>query len=257
MALRDLLTSAMIGQAEHLIRSAPDGVLKMLQSDPLLSGYVELIESATAPLIQLEAKEGKLTGEIGVLTREMQERDAIADSLISGADEMTAGALTLCADDALRGRLIAARAAIFGGDGRARLTQAPYAALGGEALQMAARMTPDDWDALDTVRVQDVSVADALRRWMELAKDITQREAQRASLRALVATDDTATTRADILQARHHWVRVLNAFTAAVNISGLSDDARRDLLASLREAEEKASAAARARASSAPAAPTP
>lgn len=239
MALKDFSTPLMIAQTGYLLDPSPQGGWNLWKDEPLLAGYVSLLRDAVKPLDHMEAKLGKLSAEIAALTRAQQDDDMLGDSLLAGVDELLLGGARVC--EAYRQRLEAARAAVLGAEGRIRLIRAPYAALAGEAAQMRARLTEDDWDTLAKVQVFDVSAADALRLWLKLADAITQREAARAALR--VQADDSTISRADVVRARHYWVRTVKAFLSAVEVSGLSDTARAALLAPLQEADRKAVAA--------------
>jgi hypothetical protein len=242
MGLKDLASATMISIGNGLTTASTDPTVgkaaAILARDPLLSSYVLHIITATNALIHLEAKVGKIAGKVGELTRLLLSEDAEGDGLIAGFDEVVAGAAAICGDEALQAALLTARVAALGGEGRGRLVNASFFALSGEAVQMKQRLQPEHWQALDRVRAGDVTASDALRRWMSIADNISQMEVQRSQLR--VQADDTEVSRAEALNARYQWIRVINAFLSTVEISTLSDADRAFILAPLLEAERKA-----------------
>ncbi len=242
----------MITQGKLLTKPAPEGVADLVQGDALLVTIGERVTQATTPLLQAEARVGSIGGQIGELTQELLEDDALNDGIIGGVDDLTAGAVALCEDPHLRQTLTETRDVLFSEGGRARYTQAPYSALGGEAGQMTTRLTPEHWDALSKVKVGDVSAADGLRRWLTLAEAISDKESRRSQLRT--QTDDNALERAEIIKLRNAWIRAMNTFISAVELSSLSPSDRERLLGPVREADRKATEA-RLRKSAPPATP--
>lgn len=254
MSLRDFLTATMIAQGQILTKPAPHGVADLVQSDVILVAVGERVTQATVLLVHAEERAGSIKGEVGKLTQELLVDDALGDGIIGAEDELTAGAVALCEDPHLREALVETREVLFGEGGRARYTQAPYGALGGEAEQMTARLQPKHWEALSKVRVGDVSAADGLRRWLVIAQGISDKESQRAQLRT--KTDENAVERAEIVKLRNAWIRAMNTFVSAVELSDLSAADRERILAPLREADQKATEA-RLRKSAEPVAATP
>lgn len=238
MAFRDLGSSSMISIGDRCTTPEPDGVCGLLEADEVLKVYPARIKSVTVPLAEMEEKLGTVTSEIGELTVKINEDDAEGDAIIGGFDDFTTGAAAVCGDPVLSAAIRAARNAALGSEGRARLVQATYISLAGEATQMETRLTPEHWQTLDQIRVAQVTASDVLRYWMSLARSISKKEVRRGELRS--KSDGSEITRGQVAKARNQWIRVMNSFLSAIEISDLTEEQRALVLTPIQEAERNA-----------------
>jgi hypothetical protein len=97
------------------------------------------------------------------------------------------------------------------------------------------------------VRVDDRSLADVYRAWIEAGKQLGRHVQERARVEASLGAGGTSTPRTSVRKVRAAWIRAVHLLLDVQDFLGLSAEAREMMLAPLQDGIDDALARRRAR----------
>jgi len=175
---------------------------------------------------------------------EQSKLDLRHDSLIRGVYHLCTATAELLGGDA-GADLITLRDTLIP-DGLSSM-QKTYRAEAGQAIQLAARITPEIKSKAKTILVgpgpQKHSLLTYLNEWITVGKRLGALEDEKAQL---IAEQSNAATGTALVQARNRWIRVVNALVADADLAEIDAAADLTIFGPLRDAEKKAEGRSRA-----------
>jgi hypothetical protein len=233
MAYRDFSSQTMIGLSKEWVdpqRSRPT-----LESYPILAGGLEAVDDAHENLVVTRKRAGSVEKEIEELTDELTQLDALHDRKGSGVHKILDAGVELADDPAEAELYRAARDKLF--PNGAMVSQGSYLEQAGAAAQARKQLTPDTRAFLAAITVGNATLLDHVLIWLDAGDAI----GEKVNLRAQLTGDsDNAVDAGDVYQARMQWIRATHALVALLELSNITPDDRRHILASLHEAERNA-----------------
>lgn len=245
MNLKNLTLAEQLSEGK-LLCEANSAIAQIFGKDAMVMMVRDKLSKRNEVLETIQLAQGALSQEVQQLTDEALMLDADNDRDIGAVEDVGRGAIVLAQDAALADALGAALARIFATP-RAQLVVGSYAGMAGEADRVARALTAEDRAALAQVRVGAATLLDALERWMQGCRSLTQVSQRRDQL--LAQQDATRVSSGAVTEARHAWIRDVHTLVAVVEGSDtLSADERTLALASLRATVKRAAERAASRA---------
>lgn len=236
MNLKDLSIQTMISLSAAWIDPARER--SSLEASPITAVYLPAIDAMHAALVATQPRDVS-SAELTALIAEETAEDTIHDRMLRGAHWVLSGLAEITDSEEERKAYLAARDTLA--PEGLRETQRAYTAESGEIHRLEARLTPEVKALLGNVKAPGGTLWDATKRRMKAGKKLGLLEAKRVKLEAEVnAVKRDSTSRADVLRARNAWIRVVRALEAALDLDGVSEEAKAAVLAPLNDAGTRA-----------------
>ncbi|TXD34077.1 hypothetical protein FRC98_19670 [Lujinxingia vulgaris] len=234
MSLTYLNSPSMIAVFEDLLNSPEKR--KIFESDPMVAPFVGPMEAANRDLIFLTRQEGECARELKEIGDELKECSERHNALCRALDAGFTFATYLCQTPREQRPIETARAVVLP-DGLSVINSA-YRDQAGHALRVEDRLDTALRDTLGRVLFDGEDLNALVDEYVTIGHRMNVLTARRAELQG--ETDTTRISARDLRQARYQWIKVTTSLINVVELSGLSENDKRRLLANLNQAQAQA-----------------
>ena len=234
MSLANLNSPSMIAVFEDLLNSPEKR--KIFESDPMVAPFIAPIEAANRDLIFLTRQEGECARELKEIGDELKECSERHNALCRALDAGFTFAAHLCQTPREQRPIETARAVVLP-DGLSVINSA-YRDQAGHALRVEDRLDAPLRDTLGRVLFDGEDLNALVDEYVAIGQRMNVLTARRAELQG--EDDTTRISASDLRQARFQWIKVTTSLVNVVELSSLSENDKRRLLANLNHAQAQA-----------------
>jgi hypothetical protein len=255
MALNDLTTASMLSITEPWVTPGP--VQSLLLSLQLIAPMIPAFEIVHQALLETQ-RTHDTPGEMRLrqLDEQTRQLDHIHDRKVRGVHGLLTALSDLSEEPTSARHFLDLRDILF--PSGLEVTDLSYLEEAMQARQLEARLSPDLRAAVSEIPVagpppvaaqdpnnpdQPASLLTHVKRMIDAGQRLGVSEAERVALEERLLNEGKRTAPADVLKARHAWVRAVKALVSLLQVEHLSALQRRQILGALDLAEAQASRA--------------
>jgi hypothetical protein len=256
MALNDLTTASMLSITEPWVTPGP--VHSLLLSLPLIAPMIPAFEVVHQGLLETQ-RTHDTPGEMRLrqLDEQTRQLDYLHDRKARGVYGLLTALSELSEDPVYARHFLDLRDILF--PSGLEVTDLSYLEEAIQARQLEARLSPDLRQALAEVPAAGPPIVPVegepaphptpstllshVERLIDAGQRLGQSEAERMALEERLLNEGKRSAPADVLKARHAWVRAVKALVSLLQVEHLSALQRRQILGALDLAEAQASRA--------------
>lgn len=232
MALRNLTTQSMVAIGTRWLD--PNHERPIIERYPLGRAVLEHIARAQTRLIDFQRKSTTTEEVLRTMSERLAALDNRHDRLVRGIYGLLTSLAELEDDEKEATRLLDLRDELFP-EGLRAVTRS-YLDQAGETAILQRRLDDRTKSALLSISTPKASLYRYVENLIHVGRRIGDLETERVTL----AKTSNDTTRADVVRARHEWIRTVNALRASLELDGVTPEDYKRIFGPLEEAEAKA-----------------
>lgn len=220
MVLRHLSTQQMVTLSQYWLD--PSRERPVIEKYPMGKATLPHVERAHNHLIAFHRRGRDSQREIAKIQTAQAKLDAIHDAKIRGVHGYLTAAAELADTEEEAQRYLDLRKALLP-DGLRAVTRS-YADQGGEIILLKERLRPEIIDALRAIPTPNGSLYSHVEAWIKAGRELSDLHSERLDI--LKTIGESEVRGADVIRARHEWVRVVRALRNSLELDNVTPEDR-------------------------------